>query len=99
MKVLGKCSIVWIGEFPSSQRSTRLGGVTSLRGGIAPIRCDCANDHVITLLEELYIAAYFVYNTHRFVCQGHILSRANGTAHRLKVRGTNEGLGRFHPRV
>src|SRR6202008_2342650 len=85
--------------FPSSQRCARLGGVTSLRSRIAPIRGDCANHDAIPRLEELDVAADFVDNAYRFVSQGQILPRANGTAYGMGVRGTNEGRSRFDDRV
>src|SRR5713101_30852 len=50
MKVLGKHAILGIGEFPSSQRSTGLGGVTSLRGEIAPTRTRSPGLKRVTLL-------------------------------------------------
>src|SRR3989441_359838 len=99
MEVLGKHTILRIGEFPSSQRCTRLGGVTSLRSRIAPIRSDCANQDAITWLEELDVAANFMDGAHRFVSQGQVLARADGTAYRMGVRGTNEGFGRFDDRI
>src|SRR5260370_40989647 len=40
-----------------------------------------------------------MYDTHRFVSQGQVLSRADGTAYCMGVRGTNEGSGRSDNRV
>ncbi len=76
-----------------------MGGVTSLRSRIAPIRSDCANQDAITWLEELDVAANFMDGAHRFVSQGQVLSRADGTAYCMGVRGTNEGFGRFDDRI
>src|SRR5712691_1318409 len=38
-------------------------------------------------------------DAHRFVSQGQVLSRADGTAYGMGVRGTNEGFGRFDDRI
>src|SRR6266480_4147219 len=80
MEVLGEHAILRIGEFPSAQWCTRLGGVTSLRGRVAPIRSDGTNQDAITWLEELDVAANFIDDAHRFMSQGQVLSRADGTA-------------------
>src|SRR6266536_2668766 len=72
MEVLGEHAILGIGEFPTSQRRTRLGGVTGLRGRVTPIRSDGTNQDAITWLEELDVATHFVDDAHRLVSQGQV---------------------------
>ncbi len=66
-----------------------------MRGGVTPIRSDCADQYPITWFEKLDVAAYFVHDANSFMSKCQVLSWANRAIHRMRVRGTNQGPGRF----
>ncbi len=68
--------------------------MTCLRGGITPIWRDSSNQYPITCFEKFDVAANFVYDANSFMSKREVLSWANSTANRMRVRGTNQGPGR-----
>ena len=93
VEVLGEHAILDVGEFPSAQRAAGLRGVSGLRGGVAPLGRNRADQDVIARLEALDRGADLMDDADRLVAQGEIVARPDCAIDRVHVGGADEGLG------